>query len=98
MASNDLPPVHPGDFLREILEELNFTQVAFAQVIAVSPMRVSHVLKGSRPITAELALRIGRALGQSPDYWLNLQNRYDLKVAQTQWQDSLLNVKEIKFG
>lgn len=98
MPSNGLPPVHPGDFLREILEDLNLTQAAFAKVIAVSPMRVSYVLKGSRPITAELALRIGRALGQSPDYWLNLQNRYDLKVAQSALQESLLNVQEIKFG
>ena len=98
MPSNGLPPVHPGDFLREILEEINLTQAAFAQVIAVSPMRVSHVLKGSRPITAELALRIGRALGQSPDYWLSLQNRYDLKIARSQWQDSLNHVQEIKFG
>jgi addiction module HigA family antidote len=45
-------------------------------------MRVSHLLKGDRPVTAELALRLGRALGQTPQYWLNLQSTYDLKVAQ----------------
>jgi addiction module HigA family antidote len=47
-------------------------------------MRVSHLLKGDRPVTAELALRLGRALGQTPQYWLNLQSAYDLKVAQIQ--------------
>jgi antitoxin HigA-1 len=45
-------------------------------------MRVSHVVKGSRPVTAELALLFGRAFSQSPQYWLNLQASYDLKTAQ----------------
>ena len=68
-----MPPIHPGEFLREILDDLALTQVAFAEAIGISPMRVSHVLRGDRPITAELALRLGQAFGQSPQYWLNLQ-------------------------
>ena len=95
MITNGLPPVHPGEILREILEDLNLTQTAFANAIGVSSMRVSHLLKGARPVTAELALRLGRAFGQTPQYWLNLQTGYDLKIAQTEWQDSLANVKEI---
>lgn len=63
---NSLPAIHPADFLRETLEELFMTQAAFADAIGVSAMRVSIVLKGDRPVTAELALRIGRALGQTP--------------------------------
>ncbi len=59
---NGLPAIHPGEFLRETLDELGLTQVAFAKAIGVSPMRVSHLLKGDRPVTAELALRLGRAL------------------------------------
>ena len=58
-------------------------------------MRVSHLLKGDRPVTAELALRLGRALGQSPQYWLNLQTAYDLKVAQVAMKDSLDAVREL---
>jgi antitoxin HigA-1 len=96
MITNGLPPVHPGEILLEILEDLNLTQTAFANAINVSPMRVSHVLKGTRPVTAELALRLGRAFGQAPQYWLNLQTSYDLKIAQTEWQDSLANVQEIR--
>ena len=92
---NNLPAVHPGEFLRETLEELGLTQSAFAEVIGVSPMRVSHLLKGDRPVTAELALRLGRALRQTPQYWLNLQTSYDLKVAQTEMKDSLLAVREL---
>ena len=88
-----LPAIHPGEFLRETLEDLAMTQAAFAEAIGVSPMRVSHLLKGDRPVTAELALRLGRAFGQTPQYWLNLQSAYDLKVAQIELKDSLRDVR-----
>ncbi len=79
--TNGLPPIHPGVFLKEILDELGISQNAFAQAIGVSPMRVSHVIKGTRPVTAELALLFGKAIGQTPTYWMNLQTSYDLKTA-----------------
>ncbi len=79
---NALPPIHPGVFLKEILDELGISQNAFAQAIGVSPMRVSHVIKGARPVTAELALLFGKAFGQTPNYWMNLQTSYDLKTAE----------------
>jgi antitoxin HigA-1 len=82
MAKKGLPAIHPGEFLAETLEELGFSQAAFARAIGVSPMRISHVIKGARPVTAELALLFGRALHQSPQYWLNLQADYDLKTAE----------------
>lgn len=82
MMKSGLPPLHPGLFLGEILEERNISQARFARVIGVAPMRISHVVKGSRPVTAELALLFARALSQSPQYWLNLQSAYDLKVAE----------------
>ena len=94
--TNDLPAIHTGKFLYEILGELGLTQAAFAQVIGVSPMRVSHLLKGQRPVTAELALRLGRALNQTPQYWLNLQTAYDLKMAEIEFEDSLLEVHALK--
>jgi addiction module HigA family antidote len=92
-TADGLPAIHPGEFLRETLDELAITQAAFAQAIGVSAMRVSHVLKGDRPVTAELALRLGRALGQTPQYWLNLQTTYDLKMAQIEMKDSLKQVQ-----
>ena len=79
---NGLPPIHPGKFLKEALEELGTSQAEFARAIGISSMRVSHVVNGTRPVTAELALLFGRAFGQSPQYWLNLQAAYDLKTAQ----------------
>ena len=82
MTKKGLPAIHPGEFLAETLEELGFSQAAFARAIGVSPMRISHVIKGARPVTAELALLFGRAFNQSPQYWLNLQADYDLKTAK----------------
>jgi addiction module HigA family antidote len=94
-SGNGLPAIHPGEFLRETLDDLELTHAAFAEAIGVSPMRVSHLLKGDRPVTAELALRLGRALGQTPQYWLNLQTTYDLKVAQSEMKHSLLAVRAL---
>ncbi len=79
---NGLPPIHPGVFLKEILDERGLSQNAFAHAIGVSPMRISHVIKGSRPVTAELAVLFGKVFGQTPTYWMNLQTSYDLKIAQ----------------
>jgi antitoxin HigA-1 len=92
---NGLPAIHPGEFLRETLDDLGLTQAALAGAIGVSPMRVSHLLRGDRPVTAELALRLGRALGQTPQYWLNLQTAYDLKVAQAEMKNGLLAVRKL---
>ena len=82
MLKSGLPPIHPGEFLREILEDSDISQARFARAIGASPIRISHVIRGTRPVTAELALLFGRALGQSPQYWLNLQTAYDLKLAE----------------
>jgi len=82
MAKKNVLAIHPGEFLAEILSELGYSQSAFARIIGVSPMRISHVIKGARPVTAELALLFGRAFKQAPQYWLNLQSDYDLKIAE----------------
>jgi antitoxin HigA-1 len=82
MVKNGLPAIHPGEFLAEILREMGLSQAEFARTIGVSPMRISYVIKGDRPVTAELALLFGRAFNQSPQYWLNLQASYDLKIAK----------------
>lgn len=95
MIKSGLPPVHPGEFLREALEELSISQAQFARVIGVAPMRISHIVKGARPVTAELALLFGRALGQSAQYWLNLQSAYDLKMAEQSIGSRLRAVTEL---
>lgn len=92
---NGLPAVHPGEFLKEMLEDLGTSQAEFARTIGVSSMRISHVVKGARPVTAELALLFGRAFGQSPQYWLNLQAAYDLKTAERAIKDRLRVVRPL---
>jgi addiction module HigA family antidote len=59
-------------------------------------MRISHVINGARPVTAELALLFSKALGQSPQYWLNLQAAYDLKIAEKQISTRLKTVSELE--
>ncbi len=92
---NGLPAIHPGEFLKEMLEDLGTSQAEFARAIGVSSMRVSHVVNGTRPVTAELALLFGRVFGQSPQYWLNLQAGYDLKIAERVMKDRLRVVRPL---
>ena len=82
MIKSGLPAIHPGELLREIIVERKISQAQLSRAVGVAPMRISHLVKGARPVTAELALLFGRALNRSPQYWLNLQGAYDLKVAE----------------
>ena len=95
MIKNGLPAIHPGEFLAEILGEMGLSQAEFARSIGVSPMRISHVIKGDRPVTAELALLFGRAFNQTPQYWLNLQAAYDLKIAKASIGKRLAGIRAI---
>lgn len=95
---NGLPPIHPGLFLKEILDELGMSQNAFAHAIGVSPMRISHVIKGSRPVTAELAVLFGKAFGQTPTYWMNLQTGYDLKSAELSMFQKVQQVQPLSLA
>lgn len=75
-------PIHPGEHLEEVLEELGVSQYRLAKTIGVPPIRINQIVHSKRAITADTALRIGRALGTTPDFWLNLQRMYDLDVAR----------------
>ncbi len=75
-------PIHPGEHLAEIMDELDITQYRLAKTIGVPQIRIYDIVHCRRSVTADTALRIGRALGTTPDYWLNLQRMYDLDVAR----------------
>ncbi|MBM4261384.1 MAG: HigA family addiction module antidote protein [Deltaproteobacteria bacterium] len=77
-----IKPMHPGLYLNEILRELRFSQSRLSRDINVKAMLISRLVNGARPKTAELALRLGRYFSQDPRYWLKLQNRYDIDVAE----------------
>lgn len=95
MTYNGLAPIHPGEYLAEILEELHISQASFARTIGVSPMRISHIVKGKRPVTAELALLFAKAFEQTPQYWLNLQASYDLKTAEKSIANRLFSIHSL---
>ena len=95
MVKSALQTIHPGEFLYEILAELGMSQASFARKIGVAPMRISHIVNGDRPVTAELALLFGRAFGQSPQYWLNLQAAFDLRIAEERIKGRLINMSEL---
>jgi len=92
---NNLPPVHPGEFLKENLDELRISQAEFARTIGLSAMRISLVVKGKRPVTAEMALLFGKVFGQTPQYWINLQATYDLKIAEKVMSDRIEGIQEL---
>ena len=76
-------PIHPGVHLAEILTESGITQYRLAKTIGVPQIRIHDIVHCRRAITADTtALRIGKALGMTPDFWLNLQRMYDLDVAR----------------
>lgn len=75
-------PIHPGEHLQEILEELGISPNLLAQESGIPQQQISELVGGNRLVTADTALRIGKALGMSPEFWLNLQRMYDLDQAR----------------
>ena len=74
-------PVSPGEILqKEFLQELGISQRALARAIGVPAMRISEIVRGKRGVTADTAIRLGRYLGTSPEFWLNLQSGWELSL------------------
>ena len=79
----NMPPIHPGEHLAEMLEELGISQYRLAKTMGTPARRINETIHGNRSITADTALRLGQALGMTPEFWLNLQRMYDLDVARS---------------
>jgi addiction module HigA family antidote len=83
MTNKNLSSIHPGEILlEEFLRPMGISQYRLAKDISVSPRRINEIVHGKRAITADTALRLGRFFGISPQFWLNLQNQYDLEVTE----------------
>ena len=82
MRSKKLPPIHPGEHLADILKESGLSANALALRLRVPPNRITLMIQGKRSMTAETALRLARYFGTSAEFWMNLQSKYDLDVAQ----------------
>lgn len=78
-----LPPVHPGEILREeFLAPLALSASQLAAAIKVPTNRVTRLLNGQSGVSADTARRLARVFGTTPDFWMNLQSRYDLQVSE----------------
>ncbi len=89
--SINLPPIHPGEVLVDELAELNLSANAFARSLDVPTNRITEILKGKRAITADTALRLSRYFGTSATFWIDLQTRYDLAVAERDHGEKIKN-------
>jgi addiction module HigA family antidote len=89
-----LPPMHPGEVLREeFLEPLGLSPYALAKAISVPRTRVERIAREEVGITADTALRLARYFGTSSEFWLNLQSRFDLLTAERQIAGKLASIK-----
>jgi addiction module HigA family antidote len=81
MSKKKLQPIHPGEvLLEEFLEPMGISQYRLAKDIQVSPRRINEIVHGTRSVSANTALRLGRYFGVSAQFWLNLQSTYELDV------------------
>lgn len=95
MANRKSPPIHPGEILlEEFLSPLGISQYRLAKETSVPPRRINEIVRGSRSISADTALRLARYFGTSDRFWLNLQARYDLEVEKDRLGDRL--AREVK--
>ncbi len=83
MVRGEFGPVTPGEMLKEeFLAEYGLSQNQLAKSIGISPNRIAEIVNNRRRITADTALRLGLFFGNSPEFWMNLQAHYDLKMAR----------------
>jgi len=91
-----LTAIHPGEHLAEELEALDMSATELARKIGVPTNRVTQIFNGKRAITGDTALRLGHFFGTSAQFWLNLQNIYDLRLAQKKVGKSIKALPTLK--
>jgi antitoxin HigA-1 len=82
-------PVHPGEVLKDELQELDMSASELARQIGVPVNRITEIMKGRRNITGDTAVRLGHWFGMAPQFWMNLQADYDIRVARANLGDEL---------
>src|SRR6266540_4979160 len=98
MAENEFAPVTPGEMLKEeFLAQYNLSQNQLAKAIGISPNRIAEIVNNRRRITADTALRLSLYFGNSPEFWMNLQIHYDLKMAKRNLIPKMPNASN-RFG
>ena len=74
--------VHPGEVLKDELDEYGITLTEFARQLGVPPNRIGQIISGKRSVTGDTALRLGHWFGVEPQFWMNLQSQFDLAIAE----------------
>jgi len=90
------PAIHPGEQLAEELKALDMSAVKLARQLGVPTNRVTAILNGQRPITGDTALRLAHFFGTSPQFWLNLQALYDLRLAEKKTAKTIKALPRLK--
>ncbi|GAA1206754.1 HigA family addiction module antitoxin [Prauserella alba] len=91
-----MPPVHPGEILKEeFLEPMGITAYRLAKAIGVDQTRLSQIITGRRSITADTGLRLSRFFGMSEGFWTGLQELYDRETARDALGDELEHIQPI---
>jgi addiction module HigA family antidote len=83
----EVRPVHPGEVIADILDDLGMTQTRFAEILGVSRRTINEIIQGRRPITVDMAIRIGKCFGNGPRLWLNLQQKVDVWDALQRYKE-----------
>lgn len=89
MNARTIGPIHPGDFIAEIIEDIEITQYALAKAMGITQTRLKRVVDGKVGVTANTALRLARVLNTTPEYWLALQNSYDIETEVAEMAEAL---------
>jgi addiction module HigA family antidote len=91
-----LIPIHPGEHLREELQELSMSAAELARKLDVPTNRITGILNGQRAITGDTALRLAHFFGTSAEFWINLQGFYDLRLAQQKVGKAIVRLPTLK--
>ena len=81
-VSNGMRPIHPGEILKDELDERGLSANALSKALGVPANRITAILRGQRSVTADTALRLARVFGTTPQFWLNMQQSYELRRAE----------------
>ncbi len=96
-TTDKIPPVHPGEVLMEdFIKGFEITQNKLAVAIGVPPRRINEIVHGKRGISADTALRLARYFGVSAQFWLNLQTRYELDLAEDRAAEQIAAIKPLQ--
>ena len=99
LPKRGLPPMHPGQLLREeILPALNRPKTQIAKLLGVSRQTLYDILAERQPVTPGMALRLGKLCGNGPDLWLNLQKRYDLQRAAQELGEKIKSIPTLEVA